>query len=787
VESCKSAPDLTGDSYQIAACDWSGPVRGWSIEETEYHPGKEPIGGTHFVTGNGYMGLRGSFEEQSTPAVQGLFVAGVYTEVPGNDDYSPADTFFKKRFVFNEDEMARAQIRHAIVNLPDILSTRIRINGRPFRMWDGGLLTYHRWLDMRTGCTHRVVRWDNGQGQITRLHFERFCSLAQEHLVYLRVSITPENYVGTVSIESGIEASSCLLCQAEYAEAAEDGGTADITIAKCPDTVAQCVRNRLYTDGEPVAVEWGCVDDFTRMARSVELSVAPGSTYTLEKAMTVFTSRDPDTHDARAQAEALAAEALEAGFAECFAEHRRAWDDIWARTDIEIEGDDESQKFMRFALYHLVIAVPRKDSSVSMGARSLSGQAYDGLVFWETDIYLEPYFSWTFPEFARNHFLFRYRTLDGARAEAQALGYPGAKYPWEAALVGREEASSYFVCGGTQIHIVPDVTHAISRYVQVTGDEQYMREYGAEIFFECAKYIVARTSYNSRTDCYEINGIGGPDEYHPVVNNNSYTNFLSARLLEGAVQAHDLLKRTAPDRLAEIAGRIGLADSEFSQWSEIAAKLQFCADEATGLIEQSDGFFKLKDDWEVTGQRFGGPAAEYHTCKGAKQPDVLLLLALFPEVFNRKHYLANYDYYERFVQHGSSLSPSIHALVAAKAGLVQQARDYFLMSGRFVFVDYNKEAHRGVHIGNLGGMWMAMVFGFAGIKLEGEAICLDPHLPQEWKSLMFNLVYRGNGFQVHVAPDKLTITAEAGNQSSIEFRWGDQGAVLDADQTISLP
>ncbi len=539
-------------------------------------------------------------------------------------------------------------------------------------------------------------------------------------------------------------------------------------------------------DGCELEANWDAVDAFSRRSKAAQFEAFPGRTYTLEKAMAVFTSRDPDAGDIGKQAQEAADRAIQAGYAACFAGHREVWDKIWAQTDIRISGDDECQRLTRFALYHLAIAAPWKDTSISIGARALSGKMYDALVYWETDIYLGPYYSWVFPICAQNHFVYRYKTLDGARANAVEVGKTGAKYPWAGAHLGVEEVPRSLVCGGTQVHIVPDVAHALMRYVETTGDKDLYFDKGVEILAECARFMAQLASFNAKAERYEIDGVGGPDEYHPVINNNAYTNYLTRGLFKDACDALSSLKESQPTQYSELVSRLGVTDEEVGRWSDIAKRLYFPVNDATGLIEQCDGFFLLNDEWDVVGERHGGPAAEYDTCKGIKQPDVLLLLALFPERFQHKHLLANWDYYERFIQHGSSLSPSIHALIAAKIGLVQKAREYFQLSARFAFVDYNKDSRGGVHIGNFGGLWQSLVFGFAGMELADGVMRFTPHLPLEWKGLEFNLVYQGNKFSVAVSAESVSLTADRANRGAVKFASGGQTVQLDAGETAAV-
>ncbi|MCF7816419.1 MAG: hypothetical protein K9M54_00925 [Kiritimatiellales bacterium] len=697
-------------------------TNGWLMTETAYHPAKERIGGTQFCIGNGLMGLRGSYEELGTKEVQGLYAAGVFrTSV--ERQFCIADTFCRKKYIFNEELMPTPEEIHLIQNLPDPLFVKIWLDGEPFRMWDGQLLEYKRTLDLKTGTLVRTVRWDDGKGNITSLRFRRFCSMAQRHLIAQEICITPENWSGEVKVESGIDAS----LNIEYVESVEKDFATGLLLKS--DVVGgamvfQCMENRLQGCSSP----WESETKLRRYKKVAVVEAQQGETLALEKFSTVYSTQDGNP---AADAVELASRSANAGFAACLEKSSKVWASLWEQADIEIEGDPEAQSKLRYAIFHLIIASPQADPRVSIGAKALTGQGYSGHVFWDTDINLAPFYQWVFPEWGGAHVRYRRRILDAARAYAESEGRKGARYPWQSSIEGFEHAPIAITCSRTQIHVTADVAYCALRYADISGDFHWLETEGKAMVAECARYMVERVVLNEAEDRYEIHGVGGPDEYHPLTNNNAYTNYLTAYVLRrAAVFCED--------------------PQEAARWLEIAEKMYCPVDGKTGLIPQCDGFYDLKDTWDVTGGDWGGPGAEYHECKGLKQPDVVLLLTLMPEQFRRKHLQANWDYYERFIQHGSSLSPSIHALVAAKLDLMDRAKHYFDLSSNFDFVDYNKDTLAGIHIGNFGGLWQAMVYGFAGLELDGDELKFDPHLPENWTSLKFNLRFRGEALAVRV-------------------------------------
>jgi len=585
----------------------------WNIREKEYHPTNERTGGTLFCIGNGLLGVRGSYEELGTKEVQGLYTAGVYRKAV-EQQFCIADTFCRKKYIFNEELMPTPEEMYLIQNLPDPLYCKIWLNGEPFRMWDGKLLEYNRTLDLQTGELARTVRWDDGKGRITDLKFRRFCSMADRHLIAQKICITPENWSGEVRIESGIDAS----LNNEYSESMVEETPAGLVLKSDINggaQVFQCMENRLAGFSKP----WKFETNLRRYKKIATVQVAQGKTLTLEKVSAVYSTQDEGPLES---AKTLVKQAAEDGFSQCLKKSSKVWNTLWEQADIQIEGDPDAQRKIRFALFHLIIASPQTDSRVSIGAKALSGQGYSGHVFWDTDINLAPFYQWVFPEWGGAHVRYRHRMLDDARAYAASEGRQGARYPWQTSIAGFEHAPVAITCSRTQIHVTADVAYCALRYVDISGDFQWLENEGAEMICECARYMAQRVEFNPEKDQFEIRGVGGPDEYHPVTNNNAYTNWLTAHVLRRAAEWN----RDA---------------AEACRWLEIAEKMYCPIDEQTGLIPQCDGFFDLKDTWEVTGGDWGGPGAEYHECKGLKQPDVVLLTVLLPQLFKGKYLKTN--------------------------------------------------------------------------------------------------------------------------------------------------
>jgi len=469
----------------------------------------------------------------------------------------------------------------------------------------------------------------------------------------------------------------------------------------------------------------------------------------------VHTSRDTD--EPREMAGRQAKHAIE-DVNGVIAEHREAWLTRWKASDLRIEGDAAAQRALRFAIYHLSSASNPEDERVSIGARGLSGTAYKGHVFWDTDIFLLPFFILTYPEAARALVMYRYYTLAGARAKAARLGYRGALYAWESADTGEEMTPPFVVSpdggivriltGEQEQHISADVAFGVWKYWEATGDEGFLVNAGAEILIETARFWASRAELEE-DGRYHIRGVIGPDEYHEKVDDNAYTNGLAQWNLEVGEEVARLVAERWPEQWRALSRRLGLEAEEPRRWLQVARELYTGFDEQTGLFEQFRGYFGLEDiDLAPFAQRTAPMDVllgreRIQRAKIIKQPDVVMLVHLLWERLPPEVRKANFEYYEPRCGHGSSLSPAIHALVAARLGDAALAERYFREAAEIDLSDNMGNAAGEVHVGALGGLWQATVFGFAGLRFTDEGPEHRPNLPPSWRSLSMRFQWRG--------------------------------------------
>jgi kojibiose phosphorylase len=563
------------------------------------------------------------------------------------------------------------------------------------------------------------------------------------------------------------------------------------------------VREALRVEGAEVTGA-EVVEEDGRLLRRLALRLPAGGTATVLRGVAVASSNDVDpatdvAGDPAGAAAASVERALDRGWDALAAEQTEAWRRFWAVADVRIDGDAELQRAMRFAIYHNRIATPEHSERLPIGARGLSCQAYQGAAFWDQETYNLDLWLHTRPEVARQLLVYRARTLDGARRKAARLGFRGAFYPWISGDDGEELCPDFFfrevVTGrpirnhfnDKQIHVSPDIAVTIQEYVAATGDESFLIEHGAAVLVEVARFLASRVVWVPHRARWELHSVLGPDEYHEFVDDNAFTNHQAARALRYALDVWAWLAETAPGRQAALRDRLGVDDAEPAAWRDVAQRLHLPGpDPATGVIEQFRGYLELEDvTADVLQGRLIDPSEYWgwpigvavHT-QVIKQADVLQLLVQEDDT-PRDVLAANYDYYEPRTQHGSSLSPSVHAIAAARLGRAEEALRYLRKSALVDLGGDHKAVSGGTFIGGIhtaacAGTWQAIAHGFGGMRLEGDGLAFEPLLPPGWDGFAFAAMRRGRRVRLEVGRDRLVVRADDDNPGPLPVRVGSE-------------
>ena len=719
----------------------------WTISESAFEPRRIRHNETVFTQGNGYLGTRGAFEEFYPGEQRTTFVHGVFDDLP---------------VVFTE-----------LVNFPDWLELEIILDGERFSLATGQILSFERHLDLRTGLLSRTLRWRSPQGRTTLMEFRRFASLADTHLACLQVKMTPEDYSGSIELRSGLDAGTDNLSfkHWDWLDQGIENLTCWLHLRTHTTGIEAGMASRVLVSGD-FNVETHAWDVHGHPTLAFRTAARQGQALTLEKTIAVVTSRDSSDPAGTAVAK-LAALPLNA-WDELWHSHQASWEEEWRRCDVIIEGDDEAQLAVRFNIYHLLIAAPRHDERVNIGAKTLSGYGYRGHSFWDTEIFMLPFFSYTRPEIARNLLSYRYHNLSGAREKASENGYHGAQYPWESAGDGTEVTPTWVPnpndrahmiriwTGDIEIHISSDIAYAVWQYWMVSHDDDFLVERGAEVILETARFWASRAEWNEEGEYYEFNDVIGPDEYHDHVDNNAYTNMLARWHLRKACSLVEWLKKNHTQAAAPLFRRIELDEAVLDHWRSVADQIYIPLNTETGLIEQFEGYFERRDvdlaalepRTESVQNMFGIEGA--NDIQVIKQPDVVMLLYLLPEEVAPAFAQVNYDYYtaRTDLTFGSSLGPSIQAIMAARFGSPEDAYQNFLRAARADLEDVRGNAADGIHGASAGGLWQAVVFGFGGLQIHEEGWDLSPKMPAHWKHLAFKFVWRGEEVSVDLKGDE---------------------------------
>jgi kojibiose phosphorylase len=701
----------------------------WTLSEAQFDPDQMSARETVFTIGNGYLGTRGSFEEGFPQALPATLMSGVYDDVP---------------VIYTE-----------LANCPDWLSLIITVNGERFRLDYGEILHYRRQLDLRDGVLSRLVRWRSPTGKTLEFRFERFASLADRHMMGLRCQITPINSSDTlleplpwkIEVQASLNGyldnqgfdhwerldsrSERLRQQGQIEKGTEPGVWLQVR------TRSSHIELGMAATLAAIPLQGGFANDTDASLQvmnhpgyptlTTTFSAIAGQTVSVEKVVVVFTPQETE-HPVQAAQDKLAALP---SYALLLKAHRQAWDAVWQHSDIEIEieGDRTAQLAVRYNLFQLLISASSDNDRVSVPAKTLSGFGYRGHIFWDTEIFILPFFTLTQPAIARSLLTYRYHTLEGARRKAAHSGYQGAMFAWESAAMGDEVSPRSSMptdpyaeavriwCRDRKIHLSADIAYAVWQYWQAAGDDCWLRDYGAEIILDTARFWISRLEWHPKQARYELCGVIGADEYHEQMPNNAFTNRMVQWHLETAVAVYEWLQRRFPSQAATLAQRLQLTPAQLLGWQTAIAQIYIPHQAETGLIEQFEGFFQLQDidlsEYEPRDRSMQAVLGIDATNQRQvlKQPDVLMLLYLMRGVqaapYNHNVLQKNWDYYAPRTDstYGSSLTPAIHAVFAADLGAPAEAYQQFVQAAMVDLDDNRGNTADGIHGASAGGVW----------------------------------------------------------------------------------
>ncbi len=743
-----------------------GEDKNWLVAESSFDSRYLGKGESLFCQGNGYMGQRAALEEEYVGQTRGLFVNG---------------TFHR----FDESEVTE------LPNLPDMTNIRFTVNGARFSLDTGRVISYRRYLHLKTGELIRTVEWETPEGSRLRFDFRRFVSLHNEHLMGAQVSVTPLNGSVTLKVESGINGRMTNTGSQHFCEGEKriyDNTILEMMVRAQGSDVSCCLHagHRLLLDGQSFNPTVMPVIDRRYLGLRFDAALEQNQTLTLEKICCVHTSRDQAYESAAEVAVPLMKEAgkslvttsMREGYDALFDASRHALDDFWRESDIRVDSSrDYDQLALRFAIYHLNIMVNKKDSRVGIGAKALTGEGYKGHSFWDTEIFLLPCYTLTRPETAKTLLTYRYKGLLGARRKARENGCQGAMYPWEAAWIDDGEVTPLWgaadvvtglplpiLTGILEQHITADVAYAVWQYFTATGDQEFMDRCGYEIILETARFWLSRVTWDEKKNAFVILDVIGPDEYKEHVDNNAYTNYMAHYNMRLALSVMDELEERGGEVYSRLSSIIPFAESRASIRKAADQLYLPQPDDTSKIVPQIDGYFDLEPldlDKYKKSSVVGTIYHDYNMeqigkMQVSKQADLLVLMLLLSEQFSMDIIEKNFVYYEERTLHDSSLSKSTHCVLACDLGKMDIAWHFFSGACDIDLGPVMTTSDMGIHSASMGGIWQCAVYGFGGVRLQGGILHIAPRLPKGWEKLSFPLCYKGQ--KLFVTADKLGVT-----------------------------
>ncbi|MFF9311568.1 glycoside hydrolase family 65 protein [Streptomyces sp. NPDC014748] len=733
-------------------------VEPWSVRETELSLDVLAQSESVFALSNGHVGWRGNLDEGEPHGLPGSYLNGVYETHP---------------LPYAEAGYGYPESGQTVINITNGKVLRLLVDDEPFDLRYGRLVSHERVLDLRRGVMTRTCEWCSPAGTRIRVRATRMISLTQRSIGAIAYEVEPVDCQARVVIQSELVANeqlpdadgdprAALALQAPL-EPEEDFAAGNrlrlvhrtrrsgLRVAVAADhVVSGPERTTTTSESHP---------DLARLTVAAVLEA--GQALRVEKIVAHGWSGARSLPAMSDQVDAALAAAAHGGWSGLVKEQKAYLDDFWTCADVEVDGDEEIQQAVRFALFHVLQAGARAEER-AVPAKGLTGSGYDGHAFWDTEMFVLPVLTYTAPDAVAEALRWRQNTLPAARERATQLGLSGAAFPWR--TIEGQEGSAYWPAGTAAFHVNADIAHAVVRYVATTGDEEFERETGMELLVETAR-LWRSLGHHDHRGTFHIDGVTGPDEYSAICDDNTYTNLMArANLLAAA----DVVERYPKE-----AERLGADDEESAAWRDAADAMNIPYNSELGVHEQHAGFTRYQR-WDFAGTRADQyplmlhfPYFDLYRKQVIKQADLVLAMYTCGAEFDAEHIARNFAYYEPLTVRDSSLSACVQAVIAAQAGHLRLAYDYAAEAALMDLEDLEHNTRDGLHIASLAGTWMALVTGFGGTRRSGDALEFAPRLPEKFSRLAFSLRFRGRRLKVEITQETATYTLLAGPELTV--------------------
>lgn len=763
----------------------SGEFEDWIISDVDFSPNTLGKSESIMYLGNGYMGLRSSTEEPYLKEKRNLFVNGTFNKA------DPVEVT-------------------ELPNIADVTRLDIRVDGDRFSLEQGHCKKYMKQLNLKTAELTRTVEWTSPKGKELSFHFKRFVSMDDFHLIGMKMEVESLSHPVDIAVDSGINGQMTNSGVQHFLE-----GERRVYKRRLQELIQKTnesgvdvmvhtthnVRHNKINNATESKMDMGR----RKVWMTYQAALDKGDCWEIEKISSVFTSRDQefdqqeaDFDDLRAFAISNLEENAEKGYDALAAAHQKAWQkNVWDTYNFSIKSENSYDLLaLRFAIYHLTVMAPSHDDRMGIGAKALSGEGYKGHSFWDTEIFILPFFTFSNPETAKSLLKYRYHGLAGARQKALENGYKGAMYPWESAWPTDGEVTpqwgdvdivtgeqSKILSGFIEQHITADIAFAVYQYMLATDDKEFLSDYGYEIIFDTANFWASRLEWDTQKKEYHINNVIGPDEYKEHVNNNAYTNYMAYFNMKLAVRYYEKLMREDPEKFTQLDSKLKLSEA-YRLWGDRIGKLYLpVPGELDNVIAQDDTYMdleeidltKYKDQQEVRGIYKDYNAEQINKLQVTKQADVLTLIYLIEQTFlNNDPVLlmkikeSNFHFYEPRTLQDSSLSLAIHAIIANDIGKEEYGYQLFKEACEIDLGPLMKTSDDGVHAASIGGIWSSAVFGFAGVRIVNEKLSINPSLPKHWNSMKFSFYWQGSSINLSISGSTLSLQSDEGEMLELE-------------------
>lgn len=748
----------------------------WCIKEDGFDPEIQNIRETQFSLGNGYLGVRGALEEKPKGANPGTYIAGIYDRLT-------------------------SQVSE-LVNFPNPFFFKFVLKGEKFGAMAMDILEHHRVLNMHDGVLVRRTVYSDAKNRRYDYQSIRFISMEDKNVGIMQVVLTPLDSNVDIQVQSGVDTSVVNLGvitegnkkHFHLKELTHEQYSSYRLIETLEKHVQVIYRSGFYYKIGSKRI------NATDNILSIKLKKNQPVTFTRVFHIKSF-SRDENIKNIKKDSYAQYHKAFRTKFETHLKNHTEQWRKLWDRADVVIEGTTDIQKNLRFNIFHMLICANYDEGFSSIGARTLSGEGYRGHIFWDAEIFMLPFYAYVQPEIAKNMLLYRYRRLGEAKKIAKAQGYEGSMYPWESAGTGEEETPTWakdldgkiirIKTNELEHHITADIAYACVQYVAISGDEEFMKDYGYEMMFESAKFWASRVTKNRQRQ-YEIRDVIGPDEFHEHVNNNAFTNMMAKRNLLTSHKLYYELKKTNQELLKTLKTKIGLTDKEVSHWKFISPRIVFKKRKDL-VIEQFDGFFRKQHIKIHNFDENGIPllpkkvkVKDYNKTQFVKQADVLMLLYLLSDLYNKKTKEKNFRFYVNRTLHKSSLSAAMHSLIAIEVGALSHAYRFFNVALRSDISNLHGNSDEGIHAASLGGAWQCVVNGFAGIRLRKEILSINPLMPRTWRKIRCSILWKKKLLRIETKLNEVAVEVESKTKSKVKVEVFGKPHVLSANKKYAF-